>query len=51
VQIEAIEDPWRMLDRAGWWRAGEFDAWLARNVWLRIGARGAGSREDLRLES
>lgn len=49
--IEAIEDPWRMLDRAGWWRDGEFDAWVARNIWLRTGLRGAGSREELRMEA
>lgn len=48
--IEAIEDPWTMLERAGWWRSGETDAWFARNVWLPLGLRGAGSREDLRIE-
>ena len=48
---EAVEDPFSLLeDRTTWWEEGTRDAWVARNIWLRFGLRGADETDTLRVE-
>ncbi len=47
----AVEDPFSLLeDRTTWWKDGTWDAWAARNIWLRFGLRGADETDPLRVE-
>lgn len=49
AQPEAIEDPWTMMERDGWWRDGSFDKRMA-SVWRVLGLRGGDQTDGLRAE-
>lgn len=48
--VQAVEDPFVMLDRPHWWKDGSRDAWVGR-VGARWGLWGGSERDELRRET